>query len=463
MTPNMIRARSDNPLEAFNWSPQPQAQALVHELTDDIVKKSPSMQKLASRLHSEAGVRFGDIIDYLTFPSSPLLRQRLTDACFEEDALAGAPDVFAQPHGMFPRIRLSGQSGLALAMRVESIADFLVAYGSDVPIEGKPYAPVRLSKLLEENGRSLLIIEQHGSRAVVPVASESRQTSDMLRVLETFRMRRRAFENPADGFAHALKLVDAAIAQVGAGGACDMFFTAEREYWQKKNRAGQVQKARQDRLGLGWSNHDHHTYRSSRQYFSSLVAVLERLGFTCRERFYAGKQAGWGAQILEQPEARITVFADVDLGTDEIMDDFAHDPLPPRQQLGTVGLWCALHGEAFLEAGMHHLECQFDFDALKQQLETDGNVKMLKPFTNFPYLRQAFTEGEVWPVNPQRIERLLTNGQITAEQAERFRTQGALGSHLENLERNDGFKGFNQTGISEIIHRTDPRAQMTPW
>jgi hypothetical protein len=27
------------------------------------------------------------------------------------------------------------------------------------------------------------------------------------------------------------------------------------------------------------------------------------------------------------------------------------------------------------------------------------------------------------------------------------------------LERNDGYKGFNQTGISQIIRRTDPRAQ----
>ena len=108
---------------------------------------------------------------------------------------------------------------------------------------------------------------------------------------------------------------------------------------------------------------------------------------------------------------------------------------------------------------MHHLECQFDFDGFKQQLEASAGVKTMKPFTNFPYLRQAFTEGEIWPVRPQRIEKLLAAGQITAAQADQFRQHGALGSHLENLERNEGFKGFNQTGISEIIHRTDPRLQ----
>jgi hypothetical protein len=154
------------------------------------------------------------------------------------------------------------------------------------------------------------------------------------------------------------------------------------------------------------------------------------------------------------------IFADVDLSPDEIMNDFPHEGLPPRKELGTVGLWCALHGEAFLQAGMHHLECQFDFDGLKQQLESDAGVKVMKPFTNFPYLRQAFTEAELWPVHPQRIEKLLREGRITEAQAQHFREHGALGSHLENLERNDGFKGFNQTGISEIIHRTDPRAQM---
>ena len=82
---------------------------------------------------------------------------------------------------------------------------------------------------------------------------------------------------------------------------------------------------------------------------------------------------------------------------------------------------------------------------------------MMKPFTDFPYLRQAFTEGERWPVRPERIDRLLKDGLITPEQADKFRREGAIGSHLENLERNQGFKGFNQTGVSEIISATDPR------
>ena len=84
----------------------------------------------------------------------------------------------------------------------------------------------------------------------------------------------------------------------------------------------------------------------------------------------------------------------------------------------------------------------------------------MKPFTNFTYLRQAFTEGERWLVSEKRIQRLLDERLITTKQADQFREQGAIGSHLENLERNDGFKGFNQTGVSEIIAATDPRKQV---
>ncbi|MCH2597240.1 MAG: hypothetical protein MKZ95_15805 [Pirellulales bacterium] len=81
----------------------------------------------------------------------------------------------------------------------------------------------------------------------------------------------------------------------------------------------------------------------------------------------------------------------------------------------------------------------------------------MAPFTDFAHLKQAFTEGENWTVARQRIDYLLHHKQIDATQAKQFRDSGALGSHLEILEPNDGYKGFNQTGVSDIIAGTDPR------
>jgi len=108
---------------------------------------------------------------------------------------------------------------------------------------------------------------------------------------------------------------------------------------------------------------------------------------------------------------------------------------------------------------MHHLEAQFDFEASREQLDANG-VQSMDPFTDFSFLRQSFTQGEIWPVEPRRLQAALAAGYITHQQASQFATRGAIGSHLEVLERNDGYKGFNQTGISQIIRRTDPRAQV---
>ena len=187
-----------------------------------------------------------------------------------------------------------------------------------------------------------------------------------------------------------------------------------------------------------------------------MIRFLLRLGFQKRERFYAGAEAGWGAQVCEQPVAGIVVFADVDLLPEETQIDFSTVKLAPAPRQGTVGLWTALHGESFLEAGLHHLEARFDFELLSQQLRAEG-VETMKPFSDFAFLRQAFTEGERWPVRPERVERLRHACLITKEQSEKFLREGALGSHLENLQRRGGFKGFNQKSVSAIISATDPR------
>ncbi len=207
---------------------------------------------------------------------------------------------------------------------------------------------------------------------------------------------------------------------------------------------------------MGWANHDHHTFRSSRKYFHKLVRLFEILGFHCRERYYTGMEAGWGAQIMENPVCRLVLFLDVDLAPNEIEIDFAHHPMPELPKLGTIGLWCALHGDSILSGGMHHLEAQFMFDELSQDLKNYG-VGMMDPFSSFPYLRQAFTAGEQWPVKPERVEILLSQGLISQDDADKFLKEGAIGSHLENLQRREGYKGFNQKNVSIIIKKTDPR------
>jgi hypothetical protein len=448
-------------LRACQWTRQPQAAQLVAALTEELLAHCPPAATLAQRMLDHTGTRFADWIDFIALPPARDLAAQAHDAGFIATALSAPGDavIFAHPEGIFPRLVFRGGKKLTLALKVDSVSDFLAAQQISAPIDGEPLSPLRQALAAQTDTAALLITERHGWPHLVMPAPDPSRGIEAAHHLEVFRTRPRDFPDDAAGFAHAAQLIDTAIADLGptADQTCDLFFTAEREFWQRRNRAAQVQKARQDRLGLGWANHDHHTYRSSRRHFATLIALLEKLGFICRERFYAGREAGWGAQVLEQPADGLVVFADVDLGPEEILLDFAHQPLPQRNSLGTVGLWCALHGEAFLQAGLHHLECQFDFEALKRQLECEHHIPIMKPFTDLPYLRQAFTEGETWPVQPARLDRLLADRLITPEQAVRFAAHGALGSHLENLQRNDGYKGFNQKGVSDIITATDPR------
>lgn len=443
----------------FDWQRQPAADRLVRRLVESFVSRNSLTAKLEERMLRETGTRLVDWVDHLAFAAGTEidgapLESALTECGFEPDDSDAAS--WEHPGGLFPRIVWVTEGADRLAIHVDSVADLLAAHQLSGPILGDWGGPFRRACLHSENGTELHGVERRVGFCWEPVASPAERRAAAGEIYESFLFRPRHCQQDGEGFAEALRRIDAGCDAIGRDWTCSLFFQAERVYWQSRNRAAQWQYFRQNRLGLGWGNHDHHTYRSSRQHFADLIRVFERLGFHCRERFYAGADAGWGAQVLEQPACGIVIFADVDLSPDELMGDFAHDGLEPRNALGTVGLWCQLHGEAFLQAGMHHLECQFDFEAARGQLDELG-VASMDPFTNFEHLRQSFTVGERWAVIPDRVHQAVDAGWITREEADRFLTEGALGSHLEILERNDGFKGFNQTGVSEIILKTDPR------
>jgi hypothetical protein len=437
------------------WERQPNAANFVEKVTNEIVHDMPFTQNMAKRLANEAGIRLIDWLGHMTLPST--FEAELKRVGYQQNV--NVNQTWVHKGGLFPDVNIGSQQ--KLYFKVESVSDFAEKHSlPKAKIMGNATDAVRKLLIDQHNNKECWVLERHGSKSLE--AGSPADPVALVRHRELFSQRQRKFSSDSDnfneleGFQHAHELFDAAAVDLGKDRACDLFFTVEREYWQSRNRAAQVQKARQDSLGLGWANHDHHTYRSTREYFAPMIAFFEKMGFICRERFYAGKEAGWGAQVLEHDATGVIIFADVDLSPDEVTGDFAHLPLSPRASLGTVGLWCQLHGEAFLQAGMHHLECQFHFVDARAQLKQLG-VDSMKPFTDFEFLKQSFTKGEVWPVEEERISRLEKAGRITTEQANQFRKNGAIGSHLEILQRDDGYKGFNQTGISEIILKTDAR------
>lgn len=456
-----VRPESEAKPPAFDWPLCYEAQNVVGGYIEAFLAKNECARRLAERMRDETGTEFFEWVDHLVVGPEDVMELR--GVGFEPERVEAPADVTVwwHPRAMLPRVLVRPEGGrgggpTALAIRPEVLVDFIAAQDVTAEVEGAWGARLRRAKINEQNGAALFAVERLGYRGFVVREPTSEFVRGSLLARELWRTRRRDWPRDEEGVAHAFARLEAVLAVVDRDAACELFFAEERVFWEGKNRAAQTQKRRQDRLGLGWGNHDHHTFRSSREHFADLMLFLEALGFHKRERYYAGAEAGWGAQILEQPVAGIVVFADVDLMPEETQIDFSSQRLPVAPQLRTVGLWCGLHGDSFLQAGMHHLEARFDFARLRDQLAAEG-VNTMKPFSDFEFLRQAFTEGERWRVRPERVARLRERGLITPEQAEGFLKDGALGSHLENLQRKGGFKGFNQKSVSVIIAATDPR------
>ena len=450
--PNLAREKR------FDWPLCHQAEEIILGHLAVIAERNTFARQLAARLPAETGTLLIDWVDHLVLPATEEAPLRATG--YVADPLAETPAgerTLWHPDAMLPRVLLAPTAlSLTLALRVESVSDFLAAHSKSAEPAGGPLSRYRNVLIAEENNARVLAVERRGYAGHVVAPMTPELVAAQLKAAELWRHRRRIFDQDADGWRASLALLDRIVAMTGRDLACHLVFTEERAYWQQRNRAARVQKARQDALGLGWANHDHHTFRCAREHFVDLMCVLEKLGFERRERYYAGAQAGWGAQILEHPIEAIVTFCDVDLEPDETEIDFSRQPLAPGRRLGTIGLWTGLHGESFLDAGMHHLECRFDYALLREQLAAAG-VNTMKPFSDFDFLKQAFTEGERWPVRRERAERLLRAGLITQSQFDQFMQDGAIGSHLENLQRKGGFKGFNQKAVSVIIQATDPR------
>ena len=442
--------------ENFQWQRCPEAEAQVSAAIEEAVTQNCALKRLSDELLSKTSSRLFDWVDHVV--SGDLKSDALEKTGFRR--VDG--DVFEHPGAQLPRFILSENEGcrLGVAVSVESLADFLLVHGQGGHIEGAPYSAYRRALIAIEEKVAFWVVERRSLQANKPTYPESEAMErDLERTIaaeERWAIRPRYWENEEEGMLFAIREAKELVNLVGEAMAASIVLKHERSYWQARNRAGQLQKNRQDSLGMGWANHDHHTFRSSRAHFQHLVHFFEILGFRLRERFYAGKEAGWGAQVMDHPGVRLVLFLDVDLLPEELAWDFAHVPLKPAPSLGTIGLWCALHGDSLLQAGMHHLEAQFLFDELQKDLHSLG-VSMMEPFSHFSYLKQAFTQGEMWPVAQARLASLAAANLITPEQKAHFATFGALGSHLENLQRREGYKGFNQKNVSFIIEATDPR------
>ena len=444
--------------QQFDWQRRPQVESLLLRLLDDFRGNNRDIERLEAKVKTITSTRLFDWIDHFVVEDSLQTRSKLSEMGFIREE-GEAVSCYGYPGVMLPAVILSSNLSShppGVALLVENIADFIQCNGFNGAIEGSPLAPFRQCCVSLENGTALYAVERKGTRAMQVIPLENGYQQKYLIGLEQWQLIPRGVADEEQAFLAIFATVDNLVNSFGQHMAAHIVCEGERRYWLSRNYAARIQKMRQDILGMGWANHDHHTFRSSRKHFTRLVELFSRLGFTKRERFYAGKEAGWGAQVMENRIAGLSLFLDVDLAPEEVSVDFSTQKLEERDQLGTVGLWCALHGDSILKAGMHHLAADCLFGDLVQDVQQYG-VDFMAPFSDFDYLKQSFSKGEIWEVDPLRVQNLLDQKRITHEKAEQFLQKGVLGSHLENIQRRDGYKGFNKKNVNVIIKETDPR------
>ncbi len=436
--------------QPFDWGLNPEAENHLHQLVDWFLDNNDTLYDMSKRIEDTTGTRFYDWVDHVRVPMAIADKKALQAHGLKT---VGRSKVY-RAHGtaLFPLV--IGDGTPELGLKVWSADDFRKEWSVDDAVEGEPNSAFRKLTVIDEEEMRLLAVERRGfSGFDSPEVHDAGAYEDATMI---FQDREREFSSPDKAFSDLKELIASASARLSVPRVADAFFRAEISYWLSRNSAGREQIEVQDELGLGLANADHLTFRSSRSSFRELMKVMGMIGMEPRERFYAGDKAGWGAQVLEDDESGYVVFADVDLHPTEKNIDFASGGLENGGKKGTVGLWVGLHGESVFEAGLHHLALNLDFDRGRGQLEGRG-IGVMEPFSDFPFLRQAFTEGEGWRPERQRIEKAEREEQLTKEEATRLRKQGAIGSHLELIERRQGFKGFNQDSVSVIIRATDPR------
>ena len=442
-------------MNTFDWTLFPKAESFLQTKLVKFLSMNNSAATLVNEIEQKTSTRIVDWVDHLTVSSDKVVADDLFKLGFRESKTTdGSISLRVEGSILFPLL-LKNSKVTELALNVEDIDNFRKIYAKGKTIQGKPKASFRKLALIRENNFLLSVVERRGFSGYT--VEDSKDIDSYGEAVKALGSRKRTFSSTDEGILETEKLLATLESKLSKERLADAFFRAERHYWESRNHAATVQKNRQDEVGVGWGNVDHHTFRSSRQNFAGLIKIFELMGLNPRERFHAGAQAGWGAQILEDSYGRNVVFADVDLSGEEKDVDFAHQGLEPRDELGTVGLWVGLHGESILEAGMHHLAARFRFDDIREDLKGVG-VGMMKPFSNFTFLKQAFTEPEKWSVENHKLTLMLKKHQLSEEQASAFVRDRAVASHLENIQRGQGFKGFNQNSVSAIIKWTNPLA-----
>ena len=255
-----------NTLNLFPWQCHPKAEQFTKHLLEQAVAQSSFIAQLEQELQDQTNTRLFDWVDHFVVGYSADLEIKLQELGYVIEAVHADYRVFHHPGAKLARIIVKDKGAplQGVAVLAEDIAHFLMVRGIGSQIEGSILSEYRRCCVSTEEGVSLWIVERRASTGIEPIYHNDTYQARYLQAVEIWETRPRDMEDDDEAMMHTLSLGRRLVELVGQDLAAWIILFVERQYWQARNTAAQVQKDRQDRLGMGWANHDHHTFRSSR-------------------------------------------------------------------------------------------------------------------------------------------------------------------------------------------------------
>src|SRR5437773_10839333 len=109
----------ENPLQAFHWEPQPEAQRFVRGIADDFLRRNTFAADLARRMKAETGTRFYDWIGYIwLLPQDPRVGQ-IEAVGYKQSHVNPEAVVYDHPRGMFPKLIVGQSQFTEIGIKVE--------------------------------------------------------------------------------------------------------------------------------------------------------------------------------------------------------------------------------------------------------------------------------------------------------------------------------------------------------
>lgn len=421
----------------------PDTEDFVGDLLREACESNDDVLMISEKIQEHTPTTLRDWIE--SFTLSGALLYEIEELGYRLRSTVYGQKLYVHPQGIFPVLRVFPgpvQVVRGITIKVESLSVFRYLSGFYGEIDGTPgsgYSRI----LLSDKGGVLLFAAEKNSDAWMPEDLETGEIQELLDARNLIVQRRRLFDPDENAWHSTERLIDRVLGLVGKDRCASLFLENERRFWEARNSPAKYMKSQQDKLGLGWGNHDHHTFRCRRRHFHSFIRLLKTMGFEYRNKILvrSSPEPGWGVLIMDHPGTGAVISADVDILPEEFEADFGNDELNDLEGFGPVGLWTALHGESILEAGMHHLGARYNYTALKEQLAR-VNIDIMEPFTDLPYFKQAYVHGERWFVTRMRLENLRKFPSIGEEDLNNIAANGVLGSFLECTHRAEGYRGF---------------------